>query len=531
MKKKLKQIQFIVLTIFLTTSFSFAQRYKIQEAEEKEILLQEIEIKEGQTLSQIANYYLKDPKQWPEILKYNKLNISDIYAPLPGMKIKVPIIMVKEKFRPAYLIYILNKVKYRKRGSVIWEDPVINMELYNDDAISTQENSRANIKFYSGEIIIIDENSFVTIRPELKQEEITLHKGGVRATTAKIITETAEVLPKIDPKSPKTDFKTKFREEDKTTLVEVYEGAVDVTAQGKTVFVPKGFGTEVKFLSPPSEPKPLPPPPELTLKTQDIKLSKDNEFVLSKSMPTISFQFKPSQVEQITSLPYISEKLQETTLTETKEKVQTQQEKTKVLGQIIKKYRIQIAKDKEFKKIVYEETDLLRPNQVINFDLAKLQLPDGKYYYKISYIDELGFENPTVPQPFVIDTTPPKLETDLVNITKIDKDLLEFSGMTEPDVMLFINGKNVNVSKDGKFSYSVILKPGKNNIVIVAKDLYGNETQIEHQVEYVKQLSSEEKKYLQRIKKAEREFFTLGTIISTLVSTAVIVLVLFFFIK
>ena len=525
------KILFIIL-IFINICLS--QQYKIQEAEEKEILLQEIEIKEGQTLSQIANYYLKDPKQWPEILKYNKLNISDIYAPLPGMKIKVPVVMVKEKFRPAYLVYILNKVKYRKRGSMIWEDPVINMELYNDDAISTQENSRANIKFYSGEMITIDENSFVTIRPELKQEEVRLHKGGVRATTAKVITDSAEILPKIDPKLPKTDFKTKFREEDKTTLVEVYEGAVDVTAQGKTVYVPKGFGTEVKFLSPPSEPKPLPPPPELTLKTQDIKLTKDNEIVLSKKMSTISFQFKPLQIEQKESLPFLTEKKpQKTVVSGTKEKPSTvQEEKTKVVGQIIKKYRIQIAKDKDFKKIVYEETNELKPNQTINFDLSKLQLPDGKYYYKISYIDELGFENSSAPQPIVIDTTPPKLETDLVNITKIDKDIIEFSGTTEPDVILLINGKNVDITKDGKFSYSIVLKPGINNITILAKDLYDNETKIEHQIEYVKQLSKEEKENLQKIKKkSEQRITTLGTVIATISTAAVITLVLFFFVK
>jgi len=537
MKKIIKQTNFILLlNIFLIISFCFSQQYKIQEAEEKEILLQEIEIKEGQTLSQIANYYLKDPKQWPEILKYNKLNISDIYAPLPGMKIKVPIVIVKEKFRPAYLVYILNKVKYRKRNSVLWEDPTINMELYNDDAISTQENSRANIKFYSGEILTIDENSFVTIRPELKQEEVTLHKGGIRATNTKVITETAEVLPKIDPKLPKTDFRTKVREEDKTTLVEVYEGAVDVTAQGKTVYVPKGFGTEIKPLSPPSEPKALPPPPELTFKLQDVQLSKDNELVLSKSVSILSFQLKPpQQVEQKESLPFITEKQQKPSVSEsTKEKISTkQEEKTKVLGQIIKKYRLQIAKDKDFKKVVYEETNELKPNQTINFDLTKIQLPDGKYYYKISYIDELGFENPSEPKTIVIDTTPPKLETDLVNITKTDKDLVDFSGTTEPETFLSINGKNVDVNKDGRFSYSLVLKPGVNNIFIIAKDLYGNETKIEHQIEFVKQLTKEEKDKLQQQQKVakQKEGWSVGTIIATVVSTAVIILVLSFFIK
>ncbi|MFN3550293.1 MAG: LysM peptidoglycan-binding domain-containing protein, partial [Endomicrobiia bacterium] len=129
-------IYFLILLVFKNLVYS-QQLSQIQESKEEDILLQEIEVKEGQTLSFIANYYLKDPKRWPEILKYNKLSTSDIYAPLPGMKLKIPIVLVKEKFRPAYLIYILNRVQYRKKGSVDWKDAAVNLELYNDDSIIT----------------------------------------------------------------------------------------------------------------------------------------------------------------------------------------------------------------------------------------------------------------------------------------------------------------------------------------------------------------------------------------------------------
>ncbi|MCS7227761.1 MAG: FecR domain-containing protein, partial [Endomicrobia bacterium] len=453
----------IVVSVLLS-NLSYSQQTKIQEAEEKEFFLQEIEVKEGQTLSYIANYYLKDPKQWPEILKYNKLSTSDIYAPLPGMKLKVPILIVKEKFRPAYLIYILNNVKYRKRNTVSWEEPQINMELYNDDAITTYENSRANIKFYSGEILSIDENSFVTIRPELKQEEVRLHKGGVRATKAKVITETAEVVPKIDPKLPKTDFRTKFRAEDKTTLVEVYDGAVNVTAEGKTIYVPKGFGTEVKLLSPPSTPKPLPPPPEIAFKTESVKFTSDNELVLSKSLPNVSFQLQEPKIE---TLPFVADTKQNE-----KQKLTPQPldySKPKILGNIIKKYHIQIAKDIEFKKVVYDEVGDIRPDKTINFDISKLQLSDGRYYYKISYIDELGFENPATPRVFIVDTTPPKLEIDPSLGTKTDKDVIHITGRTEPDSILIANNKKVDVDKDGNFTFAEVLKLGINKIQLVAK--------------------------------------------------------------
>lgn len=38
-----------------------------------------------------------------------------------------------------------------------------------------------------------------------------------------------------------------------------------------------------------------------------------------------------------------------------------------------------------------------------------------------------------------------------------------------------------------------MLRPGLNNIQFIAKDYYGNETNITRQVEYVKKLTKEEK--------------------------------------
>lgn len=497
-------------------SFVFSQQYKIQEAEEKEILLQEIEVKEGQTLSYIANYYFKDPKSWPEILKYNKLDITDIYAPLPGMKLKVPIVIVKEKFRPAYLVYILNKVKYKRRDSVVWEDAVINMELKNEDAIATYEKSRANIKFYSGEILTIDENSFVTIRPELKQEEVSLHKGAVRATKAKVITDNAVITPKIEPKSEKVDFKTKIREEDRTTLVEVYEGAVDVTAQGKTVYVPKGFGTEIKPFSPPSLPKALPPPPEIQLET--AKISSENELVLTTNMPYISLQLKEVKIEQKDSNLYQSED-------KTKQSI-----KPKTIGSILKKYHIQVAKEKDFKKIIYEEINDIKPNQKIEINLKSLQLPDGKYYLRVSYIDEFGFENPGEPKVVIIDTTPPKLTTNLQNIEKTDQEILHIYGETEPNSYVKINNRPVEVDRDGKFSYALLLNLGINKVEISAKDRYDNETYIQHQIERIKVLSEKEK-ISTKENLIEEKGFSLATVLATSISLVVVILVIFYIIK
>jgi hypothetical protein len=125
-----------------------------------------------------------------------------------------------------------------------------------DDGLRTLQQSSAKVKFPSGETLNMDENSLIILKPEKKREEIDLLAGGVRASKTKVLTSSTIVDPKIEPKSEAPDFRTKLKE-DKTTLVEVYEGIVDVTAQGKTVTLTKGFGTAVKFKEAPSLPQAL----------------------------------------------------------------------------------------------------------------------------------------------------------------------------------------------------------------------------------------------------------------------------------
>ena len=78
-------------------------------------VLQEITVKEGDTIWGIASFYLKDPKRWPEILRHNNLPVTDPSVALPGMKLKVPVLLIKEHLRKAKLMSLLNDVRYRRR--------------------------------------------------------------------------------------------------------------------------------------------------------------------------------------------------------------------------------------------------------------------------------------------------------------------------------------------------------------------------------------------------------------------------------
>jgi len=64
--------------------------------------LQEITVNPGDTMWSIANKYLKDPQKWPEIVKYNTLPTPDPTIALPGTKIKIPVLLIKEEYRDAH---------------------------------------------------------------------------------------------------------------------------------------------------------------------------------------------------------------------------------------------------------------------------------------------------------------------------------------------------------------------------------------------------------------------------------------------
>jgi len=442
-------------------------------------VLQEITVKEGDTLWGISNYYLKDPRRWPEILKHNPQLSNDPNIVLPGMKIKVPILLIKEHLRAAYLIYLLQDVRYRRKNEAEWKKAWQNMELYDEDGVRTLEKSQAHVKLPSGEILRLFENSLLIVKPEKLSDEAELLAGEVRASRTKIITAETIVKPQITPKTEAPDFKTRIKA-DKTTLVEVYKGVIDVTAQGKTVTVNEGFGTEVKFRSPPSLPIKLPDMPALdvdasratpTTAIMGGKAGKLEVALVSPSLPADS-SMSSNISRSDTARPETSQS--------------TTSSGAKILGSAVKKYRLQISTSSSFSMIVHEEVKDLKDK--ISLDFSSLELPDGIYFWRVAYIDQMGFEGKfSEPRSFILDTKPP-----VINLfspqegMEYDSEFIYVEGKTEPGVTLLVNDMPTNVEADGKFLYALLAKEGIVKIKIVATDSAGNQSEVTRTVMKVK---------------------------------------------
>ncbi len=405
--------------------------------------LQEIEVKSGDTLWGVANYYLKEPSRWPEILKVNNIS-ADPNNILPGMKLKIPVLLIREQLRSSTIISVTREVKMRRQAEMDWTDAKLNTKLYNKDGIRTFESSYTGIKSPSGNLMTIGPSSLVIIQPEEKSEETRLLSGEIRTSNIPIRTPTAFIMPKITAKTPLADYKTKVKE-DQSTVVAVYKGAVDVTAKNKTITVPEGFSTEVKINLPPTEPRKLPPNIDFPADLVDQKIG-------SQSSPQI--KDVKQDIGEINIGGQLSKSASSSSWLD------------------ITHYHIQMAKDKNFIVMVYDEIKPIYEK----FDVKKVNIPDGKYFWRVAYLDSSGAEGIiSSSKEIFVDKTSPALKIDEpADGTKFADKVIKIKGTAELKSIVDINGAYVTIAPDGKFISDVSLTNGENIIKVNSKDSFGN---------------------------------------------------------
>lgn len=364
-------LYFFAAAFMSLTIFAYASRIEFQD----------VKVAPGDTLWSIAEKYLRDPKKWPEILKYNNLPSSNSSMALPGMVLKVPVALLKEEYRAAKLKSYVNEVLLRKRNAVKWGGVSKNMDLYKNDALRTGINSSAEVTFYTGtgerlteKTLSVYPNSMTILKPP-KDVDIQLLSGSIRTKKATVITASARVTPKTRD----TEYGAMIKD-DLTTIVQVYKGKAQVDAGGESVIVPEGFASKVKFEQVPSAPVKLPPRPELAMANRPQKADWSVPAVKIKSnkvsLSVDRSKKKPSRKNVNVKIDLKSE---EKNTLNVKEVIS--------IPNPVQAYHIQIARDSSFSGIVYD-----RQHDV--FDEVNLNevLPEGIYWMRISYIDLLGFE-------------------------------------------------------------------------------------------------------------------------------------------
>jgi len=437
---------FIIASLFIICIFSLSQ------AQEERVELIEVTVKKGDTLYKFADIYLRDPALWPEIYKYNKDLVENPDIILPAMKIKVPVGLLKDEI--ADIIRIKNNVRTRKRGESEWERGVLHTRLFSEDGVRTLSDSLAHIKFIKGEIVRLGENSLVILKPEEKEETVELLSGELRASEAKVLTASAVVEPQISPALVKPDFKTKIKE-DKTTLVSVYKGKVDLIAQGERVTIPEGFMSQAKLDYAPEKPIAMPPPPELSKAKEELAKAPAGPELREQEVA----QGEINLEEVLTGLDFY--------------------EKKRELR--IKYLHLQVASDPEFTNILEDK----RLESIEQYQRSRL--PDGEYFWRVSYVYEDEFESEySLSRSFTVVTTPPGLEVSSPQEgEKIPDEFIKVKGKTDEGCTVGVNDKRVYVNDKGYFFDVVYLTLGKNIITVQSEDKKGNVAIVKREVERV----------------------------------------------
>lgn len=355
--------------------------------------LQTVIVKPGDTLWSISNTYLKDPKMWSQILKYNKLPSANPSIALPGMALKIPVHLIKEEYRAAQLVYFLNQVLFRRSGVSDWKDVSKSMDLYKHDTLRTRVDARADVKFYTGEILNLYPNSIAVLRPPgEKDTDVRLMAGSMRGLRSRVVTASARIVPKTRD----TEFGAKIND-DLTTVVQVYKGKANVEAQGKTVEVAAGFASEVKMDMPPSRPVKLPPLPELSVSATRLASGKTPR--LSSNGGIVSLNLDKAKVKAASpnvkvgagkgpGIPDVNDKSIDA----------SEIVKMISVGNAVQSYHLQVSRSTDFTSVVFDRSY----DAFDNIDLNSV-LPPGDYYMRVSLIDLLGFEGKfSAPRPIKV---------------------------------------------------------------------------------------------------------------------------------
>jgi hypothetical protein len=441
-------------------------------AEAPEPNFQNVVVKRGDTLWGIANAYLKDPSKWDQILRHNKLPSNDPTVALPGMTLKVPIQLIKENMRAAHLIYMINRVIFRRKETADWKPAESNMELFRGDTIRTLDSAKAKVRFLNADLLSIEANSMAVIKPVSADYDVELKSGGVFVGHSRVVTASA----KITPKTQDTQYSAKVKP-DLSTLVEVYTGVAAVEGAGKSVDVRAGMSSEVKLGLAPGAPKKIADLPDFEARAADF----NGEQIRGQARVKVAVGAQLAYGADADAINKAAD------AGELKGDVASLS-----VGVPISGYRVQASRARDFEKVIFNK--IFEPEERVELD--RQNLPPGVYWFRIALIDLLGTEekyssprlysvglgdrasgNVDLKSSFVL--SKPTRDEDVWSDTYKVQGLVKHDNLT-----VTVNGRTVRQDENGNFFLDVKLRQGVNDVTVTVSNAGGDSTSVTRRLTY-----------------------------------------------
>ena len=321
-------------------------------------------VQNGDSLIELCNKYLENPKQWKKIAEINRLENPDLIY--PGQTLLIPANLLKELPADGIVSFIKGNVEYQSDVGTAWKPLHLNDRVKEGFKIRTGDDGIIEIMLEDGISFLQSQNTVIGLS--------TVRKSGSSQSNYKLFLHTGRTItnikgatgrePRFYIETPSaicaargTVFRTSVDASD-FTRSEVLEGKVDVEAMNKKVKVGENEGTLVKKGLAPMEPQKLLSPPA------PVNLSP-----MYKNIP-LHVDFR------------------------------------KVEGAV--SYRIIVARDKDCKDILKEQ--VIKPTE--SFTIHTVD--DGTYFLQSRSIDNLGLEGIPSDMAFIkvrVNPLPPMIES------------------------------------------------------------------------------------------------------------------------
>ena len=230
-------------------------------------------VQTGDNLWDLSTEHMEDIGNWRKLQKLN--NVTNPKRIPPGTKIRFPLAWLKIKSAPIRVLELTGEVNATssQAGTAILVKP--GTTLVSGDEIHTGPNGNVLLEFFDHSRLLLQKNSHLIL-----EKQNTYSNSGVMDTRVRLLNGRIETV--INPAQKNgtrfeihtpaaitgvrgTEFRVAMENDQKVGRTEVTHGKVAVSGTaGKTIEIPASFGTVVTVGQPPSAPKPLLPPPDLS---------------------------------------------------------------------------------------------------------------------------------------------------------------------------------------------------------------------------------------------------------------------------
>jgi len=201
----------------------------------------------------------------------------------------------------AHLTWIKRNVDAQGGEEASWAPAELHMPLMRLFRVRTGDESSSEVTFKQENKLFLESNALVVIydsktnsRQRHRVADVTLEAGSLFARLAK-----SDKTIRVKSPAAQVDLRSKsarlgYNRRDKTQRVAVYDGSARVSAQGRSVTVPKGQGTRIRKGRPPEKPRRLPMSPRWVSKDPIILYQGSStkfRWVLATRTSTVEVQF------------------------------------------------------------------------------------------------------------------------------------------------------------------------------------------------------------------------------------------------